>query len=163
MPLLLAYDQSNAGEDEVLIHYLEWQTSQITQDPVYTAWPESSSTVQVVNNQTDYLRNTFPDFWYMDGSTTKSVSGKDIWGCDTPYEGPNPSDMNYILGYGKLTGGHLDGMKGDKTFGTLGQGTEDQNYMYGGGAVDTWNYDYNNYRMMSLTFIPAVDKTASNK
>jgi len=56
----------------------------------------------------------------MDGSTTKSVSGKDIWGCDTPYEGPNPSDMNYILGYGKLTGGHLDGMKGDKTFGTLG-------------------------------------------
>jgi len=24
MPLILAYDQSNAGEDEVLIHYLEW-------------------------------------------------------------------------------------------------------------------------------------------
>ena len=54
-------------------------------------------------------------------------------------------------------------MKGDKTYGTLGQGTSEQNYMYGGGAVDTWNYDYNNYRMMSLTFIPVVDKVAADK
>lgn len=49
--------------------------------------------------------------------------------------------MTYEYGYGKLTGGHIDASLGDKPFGTIGQGTESQNYMYGGGVVDTWNYD----------------------
>jgi hypothetical protein len=31
-------------------------------------------------------------------------------------------DYYYFYGYGSLSGGHLDATKGDKTFGTLGQG-----------------------------------------
>jgi hypothetical protein len=74
----------------------------------------------VINNQSSYLRNTFPDFWYMDGTENKTEAGADIWGCETPYEGPQPSNMNYSYGYGTLTAGHLDGTLGDKTYGTLG-------------------------------------------
>ena len=44
--------------------------------------------------------------------------------------------MTYSFGYGSLSAGHIDATRGDKTFGTLGQGTADQNYMYGGGIVN---------------------------
>ena len=99
MPQVLSYDANNAGADEVMIHYLEWQTTQITSDSVYTAWPKSDSTVAVINDQSAYLRNTFVDFWYQEPRflSNNTYEGKSIWGCETPYDGPNPISLNTIM------------------------------------------------------------------
>lgn len=35
--------------------------------------------------------------------------------------------------------------------------------MYGGGVVDTWNYNYDNYRVMAVTFLPETDNTNATK
>jgi len=35
--------------------------------------------------------------------------------------------------------------------------------MFGGGVVDTWNYDYDVYRVMAVTFLPETDNTNVTK
>ena len=72
------YDSTNVGEDEVLVHYLEWQTSQITNDATYTAWPDRSSSVAVIDDQSIYARNTYPDFWYEVEGNNITVSGSTV-------------------------------------------------------------------------------------
>jgi hypothetical protein len=130
LPLILGnYDSTNVGEDEVLVHYLEWQVAAITQDETYTTWPATNSSVAVINNQTSIARNTYPDFWYeIEGNNITVEGDLVIENCDDGetggYDGYPPENMTYEYGYGKLTGGHIDASLGDKPFGTLGQGTE---------------------------------------
>lgn len=126
MPLLLAFGDDNlaamstAGKDEVNLHYLEWQSSQVTQDSTYTVWPDTQSKVSVIDDQSSYSRNYYPDFkWETDGINI-TVPGKDIFECEGAYTGAPPENMTYDFGYGKLSAGHIDATLGDKTFGTLG-------------------------------------------
>jgi hypothetical protein len=108
----------------------------------------TNSSVSVVNDQSGYARNTYPPLQYVDpgnSSNVTTIEGKMIFDCPEDYNGPDIYDLTYSFGYGSLSAGHIDATLGDKTFGTLGQGTAEQNYMYGGGIVNTWDYADLNY------------------
>ena len=53
---------SSATSSESLVHYMEWDSEQVTADAVYTEWPSSQSSVAVVDDQSAYTHSTYPDF-----------------------------------------------------------------------------------------------------
>jgi len=110
-----------------------------------------------------FPRNTYPNFTRKDGNSTE-IPGKDIF-CDFEnYNGPPIEDLSYNFGYGSFSGGHMDATLGDKTFGTLGQGTELQDYIYGGGVTDTWTPGmFPTYKYLATTFLPLIDNTDLDK
>jgi hypothetical protein len=73
--------------------------------------------------------------------------------------------LTYRWGYGALSAGDLDATKGDKAFGTLGQGSSGQfGWTPGGGMVNTWtNPNQVSEKYMAVTFLPNVNNTNYDK
>jgi len=60
----------------MLVHYLEWSASAISNDPVYTSWPLTSSTVTVLDDQSSYAAGEWSELTVpLDSSTTQIVPG----------------------------------------------------------------------------------------
>lgn len=82
LPILKYRTDSTESVKTVLVHYLEWESAQVTYDSVYTAWPDTQSSVNVINEIYDWNKDSYPDLWYnnTDGEDY-SVSGNEYFYC----------------------------------------------------------------------------------
>jgi len=60
----------------MLVHYLEWSSDHISNDPTYWRWPLTSSTVSVLDDQSSYAVGEWPEVTVpLDSSTNQLVPG----------------------------------------------------------------------------------------
>lgn len=69
LPILKYRTDATENVESVLVHYLEWESAQVTYDSVYTAWPDTQSSVSVVDRlQYNWTKNNYPQL--SDGTNT---------------------------------------------------------------------------------------------
>jgi len=60
----------------MIVHYLEWSSFWISSDTTYTSWPLTSSTVTVLDDQSSYAAEEWPEVTVpLDSSTNQIVPG----------------------------------------------------------------------------------------
>lgn len=63
----------------MLVHYLEWSSTQVSTSSTYNPMPSETSTVNVVNDQSSYAPNEWPDLTETIGSTTRIIPGSFLY------------------------------------------------------------------------------------
>lgn len=59
----------------MLVHYLEWSTNQVDSSSTNPKYPAESSSVNVMNDQSSYAPNEWPELTETIGSTTRPIPG----------------------------------------------------------------------------------------